>query len=378
MPTLTSLVNSVIISLSLLAPGSIVVLGQGQNQAQGQSEIASINVFIVSSTTAKTHQLDLKGIEGESPTRNLVIRPESVVQVNQSDNLVVFTQPINQVIESVKVQDANGVVTTLPPLGNNAFSLAGLPTGAYILDVIVDLGSGKRGAYETILVVLQQGQQPVQPAQVINRVQISDDISIIFNGDNGNDTGNNGNQTDPDPPPPGNETEPIICTMEISYGQGPCDEYYIPPDENGQCPEGHRFVDERTGCVPDEFVSPPCSIDDQGNEVCPLTDEITPVPEPPPPCPPETRENGVCPLTDEITPVPEPPPPDCPEAGPELCGEEPPPEDGPDSGRDGSDNDNAGGNGDGDGEDGSSGNGDNGGDSNDNNGETFGGDSFFN
>ena len=42
----------------------------------------------------------------------------------------------------------------------------------------------------------------------------------------------------------------------------------------------------------------------------------------PPPCPPETQVNGVCPPTDEITPLPEPPPPDCPEAGPEICGEE--------------------------------------------------------
>jgi hypothetical protein len=48
--------------------------------------------------------------------------------------------------------------------------------------------------------------------------------------------------------------------MEISYGQGPCDEHYIPPDENGQCPEGHQFVDEETGCVPDEFgLLPPCN-----------------------------------------------------------------------------------------------------------------------
>jgi hypothetical protein len=146
---------------------------------------------------------------------------------------------------------------------------------------------------------------------------------------------------------------PTICTMEISYGQGPCDEYYIPPDENGQCPEDHRFVDEKTGCVPDEFVPPPCSIDAQGNEVCPPTDELTPEP-----CPPEVQVNGVCPPTDDLTPVPEPPPPDCPEAGAEVCGEESPPEEPPgpgDNGEDGSDEDD--GNGNGNGEDGSNGNG---------------------
>lgn len=203
-------------------------------------------MFVVSSGTAKTHQLDIKGIEGESPTRNFVIKPESVVQVYQSDNLVVFTQPINQVIESVKVQDANGVVTTLPPLGNNAFSLAGLPIGGYILDVIVELGSGKKGAYETILVVLQQGQQPVQPAQVINRIQISDEIRIIFNGDNGNDTGDNGNRTLPEPPPgnqtlpespPGNQTDPEPPPEECEPG------YELVGDncEPIECPVGSQL-----------------------------------------------------------------------------------------------------------------------------------------
>src|ERR687897_792995 len=26
-----------------------------------------------------------------------------------------------------------------------------------------------------------------------------------------------------------------------------------PPDENGQCPDGHKYVDEDTGCVPEWF-----------------------------------------------------------------------------------------------------------------------------
>jgi len=66
------------------------------------------------------------------------------------------------------------------------YSLAGFPVGAYILDVIVDLGSGKKGAYETILVILEKEQQPVQPAQIINKF-------IFDNGDNNT----NGNQTYP-------------------------------------------------------------------------------------------------------------------------------------------------------------------------------------
>jgi hypothetical protein len=43
-------------------------------------------------------------------------------------------------------------------------------------------------------------------------------------------------------------------------------------------------------------------------------------------CPLDAERNEVCPPTDEPSPVPEPPLPECPDAGPEVCGEEPPPE----------------------------------------------------
>jgi hypothetical protein len=45
--------------------------------------------------------------------------------------------------------------------------------------------------------------------------------------------------------------------LEISYGQGPCDEFYIPPNKSGECHEGHRFVNDMTGCVPESYVLPP-------------------------------------------------------------------------------------------------------------------------
>jgi hypothetical protein len=144
--------------LSLLVSGALA-------QAQGQTN--NVNVFVV--VTPTTYQLDLKAIEGEIPTRNFVIKPQSVVQVKQGDNLVVVTQPITQIVESVKVQDQRGVIKELESLGNNVYSLAGISAGNYILDVIVDLGSGKKGAYETILVILEKDQQPVQPAQIINK-----------------------------------------------------------------------------------------------------------------------------------------------------------------------------------------------------------------
>ena len=66
-----------------------------------------------------------------------------------------------------------------------------------------------------------------------------------------------GNMTeDPTPPDNANFTDSTICTMEISYGQGPCDEYYVPPNESGKCPEDHRFIDEMTGCIPEGLTQP--------------------------------------------------------------------------------------------------------------------------
>jgi hypothetical protein len=269
--TIAELIHSIIIILTLLVPGSMVA--QGQVQGQGQIDSASVNVFVIGSATAKTHQLDLKGIEGESPTRNFVIKPESVVQVKQGDSLVVFTQPINQVVESVKVQNASGIMTTLTPLGINAYSLAGLPTGVYILDVIVDLGSDKKGAYETILVILQKDQQPVQPAQVINRVQVSDD------GDNGNQSRPPPGECEPGYVLVGNNCEPIVCPAGSGLdSNGRICEPIPNPDPDcdpsrpecapTQCPDG-RIVPPGKPC-PDDAL--PCD-DPNAPEWCSVPTE---------------------------------------------------------------------------------------------------------
>jgi hypothetical protein len=217
--------------LSLLAPGGILA------QAQGQT--SNVNVYVLVSPT--TYQLDLKAIEGEIPTRNFVIKPQSVVQLEQGDNLVVATQPITQIVESVKVQDLTGVIKELVPLGSNVYSLAGFPTGAYILDVIVNLDSGKKGAYETILVILAQGQQPIPPTQIIHRFK-----TIIIDNDN---------ETRPDPNPP--------------------------------CPDGYELVEDN--CVPI-----PCP---EGSQLDPNGRICEPLPDPgcdpaSPECPPTQCPDG--------------------------------------------------------------------------------------
>jgi predicted S18 family serine protease len=115
---MNKIIYSIILSLSLVT-GTL-------SQAQGQT--SNVNVYVLVSPT--THQLDLKTIEGESSAKKFVIKPQSVVQVRQGDNLVVFTQPTNTV-DKVKVTDASDVITTLDPLPqNNMYSLAGFPVGS--------------------------------------------------------------------------------------------------------------------------------------------------------------------------------------------------------------------------------------------------------
>jgi hypothetical protein len=206
------------------------------------------------------HQIDLKITQlpgGQlSEVTGFIVGPEDVVQVKEGENLIVSTSPDLRT-HQVTVTNIQGIPIDLVPLPSNTWSLQGLLPGIYTLNVNVAMSaSGILGTYETNLVILQPDQQPLPPTTIINQITIRPPDG----GCPGNMTLTNGTCQPPPSRKPGpgdNKTEPIICTMEISYGQGPCDEHYIPPDENGQCPEGHEFKDENTGCVPEGFLNPP-------------------------------------------------------------------------------------------------------------------------
>jgi hypothetical protein len=205
-------------------------------------------VYVLVSPT--TYQIDLKAIEGEIPTGTFVIRPQSVVQVKEGDNIAVATQPITQTVESVRVQDQRGVIKELESLNNNVYSLAGIPIGNYILDVVVDLGSNKKGIYETILVILAQGQQPLSPQQIIQTIRIIDDISIVFPDPI--------NQTDPDPPSP----PPGECPPGYELVGNDC----IPfcPDDTNTCPPSLPPPEDPEPDPPTEVPGVPLPEDGQG------------------------------------------------------------------------------------------------------------------
>ncbi len=286
------------------------------------------------------YQIDLKTTQlpgGQlSEVTGFIVSPEDVVQVKQGENLIVSTS-LGLRTHQVRVINIQGISIDLVPLPSNVWSLQGLLPGIYTLNVNVAMStSGILGTYETILVILQPDQQPLPPTTIINQITIRQPDR----GCPGNLTLINGTCQSPPPrntPQPGpgkNDTEPIICPMYIYYGKDPCAFDYIPPDENGNCPEGHEFVDEDTGCVPEGFLNPP-------------TPPITPPIE----CP--EGQTGIPPNCQPINCDVEDPPPECGEEPPIECpdgstalpgeecpeppeppenGEEPPPENGPPEG----------------------------------------------
>jgi hypothetical protein len=64
-------------------------------------------LFNVTGSDLTAKELDIKVIEGQSPVSNFKIKPESVVQITEGENLMVFTQPPDQV-DKVKLTNVAG------------------------------------------------------------------------------------------------------------------------------------------------------------------------------------------------------------------------------------------------------------------------------
>jgi hypothetical protein len=131
-------------------------------------------------------------------------------------------------IEKVKVTDQNAKLMDLVSIGGNEWSLQGLGNGVYLLDVIVNIPEGGKGAYETVLVILAPNTPDLNPTQVIAQVvNIQVDVrEEVFEED------------EVDRPAP----EPSICYFDPNNEA--CN-----PDEEGKCPSGFGF-NEDGQCIP--------------------------------------------------------------------------------------------------------------------------------
>jgi hypothetical protein len=211
----------------ILSPILVLVVSLAmQTSASGQGDF---KIFVADDGV--TRELDLRATEGQNGQVNefsFAIKPESVVQINQNENLTVFTSTNeSDRIEKVKVTDQTGNLTELINIGGNEWSLQGFDDGVYLLDVIANMPQGGKGAYETVLVILAPNTQDLNPTQVIKQV-ITIQVDVrekVFEGDE-------------DRPTP----EPSICYFDP-------DNEACNPDEEGKCPSGFGF-NEDGQCIP--------------------------------------------------------------------------------------------------------------------------------
>ncbi|HEX2471397.1 MAG TPA: hypothetical protein VHJ59_01470 [Nitrososphaera sp.] len=94
-------------------------------------------VFVSGSVPGATtvRELDLKAQQIPDkkliPASGFVVKPESVMQVKQGQNLFVFTSDGVDLVEKVRITDENGIMTNLLPSREREWSLVGI-TRAFI------------------------------------------------------------------------------------------------------------------------------------------------------------------------------------------------------------------------------------------------------
>jgi hypothetical protein len=251
----SKIIGITVLALILLIPGAILT-GTGTGTALATSSFDRTTVFVVDGTGAFVRDLNLKATEAANgdviPVSSFEIEAEDVVQVKQNGNFLVFTGSEEDVVEKVKVT-AQGVTTDLVNLGGNSWSIQGLATGVYTLDVIIDTGDESQ-AFETILVVLGVDQSPLNPLTIINNFEnVVKTKTIIKFRDNDNDDDDDkddGNKTKPPTPKPKPEP-PNPCDVDNPPPE--CEEPV--PEPPTECPDG-RIVPAGEECPEEEEEEP--------------------------------------------------------------------------------------------------------------------------
>jgi hypothetical protein len=252
-------------------------------------------------------QIDLKVTQlpgGQlSQVTGFIVSPEDVVQVKQGENLIVSTSP-DLTTNTVAVRNMQGIPVDLIPLPSSAWSLQGLLPGVYTLNVNVALStSGILGTYETILVILEPGQQPLPPTTIINQITIRQPDGRCP----GNLTLINGTCQSP-PPRPGPSPGPCPNSTLVN---GECPTPPPPPLPNTTIP-----LPNDTDSLPELVPSPlnqtepiRCPLDANGNEICPPITPPGDCPEgttgTPPDCVPINCPEGQIGTPPNCEPVPE-------------------------------------------------------------------------
>lgn len=135
------------------------------------------NIF-AGTNQAQLHELLLKATQENGETNavpGFKVDLTNVVSTSANADLAIFTTDNLLSIVEAKVKTSANAYMDLVKKGANSFSLGGLPSGVYTLDVITQKQSEK-AAYEGILVVGQATTQQIQS----EIVRIETDIDIVF------------------------------------------------------------------------------------------------------------------------------------------------------------------------------------------------------
>jgi hypothetical protein len=144
---------------------------------QAQSGTFPGNIF-AGTSQAQLHELALKATQENGQTNavpGFKVDLTNVVSTSANSDLAIFTTDNSLSITEAKVKTSANKYIELVKKSSNSFSLEGLPSRVFTLDVITQKQSEK-AAYEGILVVGQATTQQIQN----EIVRIETDIDIVF------------------------------------------------------------------------------------------------------------------------------------------------------------------------------------------------------
>jgi hypothetical protein len=235
-----------------------------------QSQTFPDSIF-ASSSQAQLHELLLKATEENGQTNSVPgfsVELTNVISTPTNSELAIFTTDNALSINEAKVKTTTDSFIDLVKQSQNSFSLTGLTSGVYTIDIVTQKGNA-RAAYEGILVL---GQEPTDPQ---TRTIIEQQIIKEREDDDDNGGGN----CDPSYPDPGlcvPRYPPDLDCGEVQYKNF----RVLPPDP-------HDFDREGDGIGCESSTVSVGNIGQDGNETLlpldPCLDNPT-LPECPDPC----------------------------------------------------------------------------------------------
>lgn len=138
------------------------------------------NIFVTTPEAAAPHQIPLKAIKQGSEISQVSafnIDFTNVVQLPQNGSVIIIStaQDSSFQIKNTRLKDTSNAIIDLPKTAQNTFTLQGIPTGVYTLDVIGQQGN-VQGAYETILIILPPNQPISEQTENVVKQRIAYEI----------------------------------------------------------------------------------------------------------------------------------------------------------------------------------------------------------